>query len=457
MKYLYLLLLVLIVYYALKNIYSNYSNSEHFDPSLVPVSSIITLAKVAQKLVDGNGTLTNPGNLQIGVPSAPGNLKVTGTTELSGVSTTITGVTRINGGTSIYGTLGTTGDTAIGGNTTIEGNTTAAGYLTANGANAPRVDFTGSGGGQHMYSYIQTPTLHMGRGWNNGDIIQSSAEAGLALTSDKGVGVIGQFGVTGNVNIGGGLTVGHTKGGTVVTDNIKALTYFDSDNKPRLQFFGGDGHNYYTLGKVDPNPAKPDDPRAFGTKHVFRGPEGNDNACEVEMKGNASVAGKLCIGNMCLSEASLRLLFPSVMIVYATSQFTDLLDWARNVVDDIYPVLFWDGYIHTRHNGTGYLCRSGHEKTNANTYVGDMNANPVFSWAEWNGNNMNDMMDAVVVYPGYGVRIWSNFGAVNDNGSSTPYVFENRTGNVIMSDLTIAKVGGIGFNNNMSSFSTYKL
>jgi hypothetical protein len=54
MKYLYLLLLVLlvlIVYYVFKNIYSNYSNSEHFDPSLVPVSSIITLAKVAQKLV----------------------------------------------------------------------------------------------------------------------------------------------------------------------------------------------------------------------------------------------------------------------------------------------------------------------------------------------------------------------------------------------------------------------
>ena len=53
------------------NLYQNYSSSEHFDPSLVPVSSIVTLAKVAQKLVDGGGTLTNPGNLQIGASVGP--------------------------------------------------------------------------------------------------------------------------------------------------------------------------------------------------------------------------------------------------------------------------------------------------------------------------------------------------------------------------------------------------
>ena len=58
------------------------SEPETFDPSLVPVSSIVTLAKVAQKLVDGNGTLTNPGNLTVtGNMAVNGNLKVNGIIE----------------------------------------------------------------------------------------------------------------------------------------------------------------------------------------------------------------------------------------------------------------------------------------------------------------------------------------------------------------------------------------
>ena len=83
-----------ILYFVLTAIFDNFTlEQENFDPSLVPVSSIITLAKVAQKLVNGNGTLTNPGNLQIGSSaSAPGNL-------------TVTGNANINGNTNINGTL----------------------------------------------------------------------------------------------------------------------------------------------------------------------------------------------------------------------------------------------------------------------------------------------------------------------------------------------------------------
>jgi len=128
MKYIYLLLLILVLYYLFKNIYNKYSNQENFDPSLVPVSSIVTLAKVAQKLVDGGGTLTNPGNLQIGLPSAGavGNLYVTGTNKVDGVSTFNNPVT-INGKTTF------TGDQTINGNQTINGKSTVSDVLNANG------------------------------------------------------------------------------------------------------------------------------------------------------------------------------------------------------------------------------------------------------------------------------------------------------------------------------------
>jgi hypothetical protein len=130
MQYLYILLLGLIIYYIISRYYENYT--ENFDPSLVPVSSIVTLAKVAQKLVDGNGTLTNPGNLTLGTPSAVGNLLVTGNNTTSGTST-------LTGNTTVGGTLGVTGATTVGGNlgvtgaSTLTGNTTVGGTLGVTG------------------------------------------------------------------------------------------------------------------------------------------------------------------------------------------------------------------------------------------------------------------------------------------------------------------------------------
>ncbi len=71
--------------YVIKRTYDNYTNLEieNFDPSLVPVSSIVTLAKVAQKLVDGGGTLTNPGNLKI-----TGNQEINGNQDVNGYVST---------------------------------------------------------------------------------------------------------------------------------------------------------------------------------------------------------------------------------------------------------------------------------------------------------------------------------------------------------------------------------
>jgi hypothetical protein len=79
------LLLGVFFYFVINRFIENYIQQENFDPSLVPVSSIVTLAKVAQKLVNGNGTLTNPGSLQIGASTAtPGNLTVTGNSTVNG-------------------------------------------------------------------------------------------------------------------------------------------------------------------------------------------------------------------------------------------------------------------------------------------------------------------------------------------------------------------------------------
>jgi len=63
--FIYVLIAIIVVYFITTRYIWCENEQENFDPSLVPVSSIVTLAKVAQKLVDGNGTLTNPGNLTV--------------------------------------------------------------------------------------------------------------------------------------------------------------------------------------------------------------------------------------------------------------------------------------------------------------------------------------------------------------------------------------------------------
>jgi hypothetical protein len=111
----------IILYFILSIIFDNFNiEQENFDSSLVPVSSIISLAKIAQKLVNGNGTLTNPGNLQIGASTAtPGNLTVTGNSIITG-NLSIAGTTNFNGPV----TFGT-------GNSTIPGSLTTKGSLTS--------------------------------------------------------------------------------------------------------------------------------------------------------------------------------------------------------------------------------------------------------------------------------------------------------------------------------------
>ena len=63
-NYIYILIGIIIVYYIIIR-YFNYNKHEKFDTTIIPVSSLTTLAQVAQHIVNGNGTLTSPGNFSV--------------------------------------------------------------------------------------------------------------------------------------------------------------------------------------------------------------------------------------------------------------------------------------------------------------------------------------------------------------------------------------------------------
>ena len=124
MKYIYIILLLLVIYYIYcrlsytENFDSSYDPS--FDPSLVPVSSIVTLAKIADKLVSNN---------QIMVPS---DLTIVG--NLTTNSTTILDDNAIitKNGITVTGPIKSTGNNNLSGPTTIKKNFTTNSLITAN-------------------------------------------------------------------------------------------------------------------------------------------------------------------------------------------------------------------------------------------------------------------------------------------------------------------------------------
>jgi hypothetical protein len=267
MKYIYLLLLILVLYYLFKNIYQKYSNHENFDPSLVPVSSIVTLAKVAQKLVDGGGTLTNPGNLNIGIPSAPGNLTVTGDSTLNKLSVTNNAI--------------------IGGKVTINSNdsgnnfnfASSGGYFRLQNATTGSDIVTVGHNGSDMY----VPALFAG----NTNITGTTTTSGLT-SANGGLSVTGNLTANGNVQINGSSTVTNglsVTGGTTLNGNtslngavsFKTDTWHtDGQGNQRLHF-GNNADNYYKS------------PNGW---HTFRN-AGDGPTMQIDPSGNVSIYGNL--------------------------------------------------------------------------------------------------------------------------------------------------------------------
>ena len=195
---------------------------ENFDPSLVPVSSIVTLAKVAQKLVNGNGTLTNPGNLQIGAStSAAGNLTVTGNERINGNSL-IDGTLGVTGNTTVGGTLGVTGASTLTGNTQIGGTLGVTGDTTIGGAL-----ITGTASGTN---YIKGTT-------------------NMNTVNTNSIGVTGNTTVGGNVNI----SAGSGNNGINITSGNPYVSFAKtgSSGVPQLYSDGTTLHAYNAPFQVD--------------------------------------------------------------------------------------------------------------------------------------------------------------------------------------------------------------
>ncbi len=207
MKYLYILVILLVIFYIVKRNMDNYKNIEveNFDPSLVPVSSIVTLAKVAQKLVDGGGTLTNPGNLRI-----TGNQQIDGTLN---VNNAIFG----NGG------INAIANSPEGGRVSIVNSSKTGANQTKDWA---LWNMTGNYGNKLAF-------------WRyNGD--GSNPGPTLELNDDGTSQFNGNVNTTGNATITGDLKVNNR---IIEPVSKGAMTLASNDNKNSFTFFAGTDPN----------------------------------------------------------------------------------------------------------------------------------------------------------------------------------------------------------------------
>jgi hypothetical protein len=300
----------IIIYFVLTSIFEIFNlEQENFDPSLVPVSSIVTLAKVAQKLINGNGTLINPGNLQIGInTTTPGNLTVTG-------NSIITGNLSVNGTTTFSGPVIYGSSNAI-----IPGSLSTTGSITAGSSSNPQTIQT--------WGSVISNGLTVGSG---------NTQFNGPVTASSGLQVTGAQTLTGNLNarigdkyntrVGGIWTTAgvYAESGTTGLElgaaNNNVYIGSASNNVPNdLNVTGmlnapgnitiANSNPYITFSKSGQN-SNPQIYSSGNTIHIHAGDFKADNSATVS--GNLTVNGttytnQLCIGSTCINEAQLKLL-----------------------------------------------------------------------------------------------------------------------------------------------------
>jgi len=290
------LLLGVFLYFLFTYVLENYLvEQENFDPSLVPVSSIVTLAKVAQKLVNGNGTLTNPGNLQIGkdVGASSGNLTVTGKTAIG--STTmgdktlnVTGTLGVSGKAvinaagvpsditnypdlTVGGSMGVTGNTSVMGNLDVTGTTTMKRTLNVDGVttlNKPLTIKSGDKWGNTLNLLQGTETTGAAGEPPYINFMQKDGTTRNAFIMGRPEGILlnapvtevsGALGVTGNLNArtveGYNTRVGGiwTSGGIYAEGTSNLEIGAGSSNVFIGAANGGAKNNLIVTGNVNPN------------------------------------------------------------------------------------------------------------------------------------------------------------------------------------------------------------
>jgi hypothetical protein len=194
MKYIYILLFCIIGVYLIFKFNENYSTFENFDPSLVPVSSIITLAKITEKLIDIDGNLIFPANFTINK-----NVTVTGNATIED-------------------------DFIIGGNNNIAGQlNTQSGYETINGAlYTPLIIGSGPSSSLNIYSPTVTVNDNITVN-NNSSTIQikgnTNFETGSSINVTDIVTINGQLN-TNQINVTGTVTCNNNSPTSTTSGNL---------------------------------------------------------------------------------------------------------------------------------------------------------------------------------------------------------------------------------------------
>jgi hypothetical protein len=234
MKYIYLLFTIIIIYLLYIN-YINNLNQENFDPSFVPVSSIIKLAKIGQTMINGNGTLTNPSNLQIGIPSAPGNLYVTGKNTINGTSTFNNNLS-VNGNTTFVGNNTLTGTQhTVNGNSIINNGLNITGSLTTNTGD---VNARTNDANTRLGKIWSLPGIYA-EGTNNLEIGSGSKNVYIGSSDNT---VKNNLIITGNSQINGNYTVNGNStinGKNIQISNTSVNRVVIPSEDPWIARFGG--------------------------------------------------------------------------------------------------------------------------------------------------------------------------------------------------------------------------
>ena len=408
----YYLILGVLLYFLFTYILERFSNleQENFDPSLVPVSSIVTLAKVAQKLVNGNGTLTNPGNLQIGIGNggATGNLKVTGS---STFGSTIDGPNTFN----VSGTAGVSGDTAIGGKLNVTGDTTVNSTINiAAGSEEKGIKITS--GNPHI-SFTKTGSTAVPQIYSDGTIlhaynapfqvdqnltVKGKTTIGNATDSPNTLNVVGTVGVSGDTALGGALTVnGISTGGELAAKNYTTNSSYKFIPGGST-FSGGVNANALNLYAYGTN----------GIKHVV---DFNDNG-NAEFFGNLTT-NKLTAGPITWDDFLQMKLMLKILRYNTPVRFATLCTKAT-------PIVLIDGFISTWDAAAWPFATGKYPNlTTAYQYSSNYGMAGLRETA-----TVNDRIDMLLIYPGFGFKGWSNVNYANDNTNDPlPQTFENRT------------------------------
>ena len=381
MKYLYIALIIIVLYYIISSLSENYSSSEHFDPSLVPVSSIVTLAKVAQKLVDGNGTLTNPGNLQLGTYSAPGNLAVSGNTILGGPRTDIAGITTINSDTIINNRLN-----------------------------------VGNG------IYIREGNLAL----NNGTInMISDGTGGLYLSKTSDINGEGNRLTTGPTTINGKLDVKgpiDTENANINGDlNIKGSSTIDGNSFVRGNVVTGmvvaDNRLHLHSNQED---------IYLGGKNgvtIEKGGFGGATSGNLNVGGNVDIRGKLNT-KLLTHDDFLRLKL--LLKIYR---------WNETIKGALFcsfetPAVLVDSFISDRGHQIFPIKVGKVDTANNATPTPYIDDNDAARTRTHNTSSNNDRMNYVYLYPGFGFKGWNSYGYRNDDNTTNPIEVKNTSSEI---------------------------